>query len=76
MFKNGKIAMFNAGKWLSATYKMQDMVTNGTISFVPTPKDSKADKYYYMNNANGWVIPQNAKNPNGANAWIECMYYY
>jgi len=76
MFKNGKIAIFNAGKWLASTYKMQDMVTEGKISFVPTPKDSKADKHYYMTNANGWVIPVNSKNPEGTKAWIQCMYYY
>lgn len=76
MFKNGKIAMFNAGKWLSSTYKMQDMVSDGKISFVPTPRDSKADKYYYMDNGNGWVIPTNAKNPDGAKAWLESSYYY
>ncbi len=76
MFKNGKIAMFNAGKWLASTYSMQDMVSSGKISFVPTPRDSKADKYYYLDNGNGWVIPTNNKNPDGAKAWIECMYYY
>ncbi len=76
MFKNGKIAMFNAGKWLSETYGMQDMVSEGKISFVPTPKDSNVDKYYYMSNGNGWVIPENNKNPEGVKAWLQAMYYY
>lgn len=76
MFKSGKIAMFNGGKWLAETYGMKDMVSEGKISFVPTPRDSDADKYYYLSNGNGWVIPVNAKNPEGVKAWLQAMYYY
>lgn len=75
-FKKGRLAMYIGGKWLTQTYKMQDMVSSGAISFVPVPRDDEADDYYYMTNGNGTAVVAGAQNLDGALVWLHCKAYY
>ena len=75
-FKNGKVAMFEGGYWASLAYKFQDKVTSGEFCFVPVPRASTADKYYYLYEGFGTAVASGAKNPDGIKAWLSCQTYF
>lgn len=72
-FQKGELAMFEGGIWGGKQFK--ELVESGSASVVPVPKNSNADKWYIYNVATGYYIPEGAKNPEGAMAFLACDEY-
>ena len=68
-FASGQIAMGTIAVW-QVKNVCGDMFKNGTIGFVPHPKDPGADKYYLGEDFMGDIVAANAPNPNAAAAFI------
>ena len=74
-FKKGEMAMFEGGLWASSSYGFQDQVANGSMAFVPMPRDEQSDKYYYSFFGAGYAVAEGAKNTDGTNAFLSCLWY-
>lgn len=73
-FVAGKVAMF-AGEWWESTGTLKDLWLKGQVDFVPFPKYPGADIYYYGGNIWCHTIGANAKNPEGAGLYLDCLKY-
>ncbi len=47
----------------------------GQVGWVPTPKDSRAKKYYHLVESNFYMLPANSNNPWGGAAYIYALRY-
>lgn len=73
-FKQGKIGMMIDGLWL-ANSQLTDMMKDNAVNFAPLPKYPKADKTYQWAAYNALSIGKDAKNIEGAKAYIYAYIY-
>jgi ABC-type glycerol-3-phosphate transport system substrate-binding protein len=68
-FKQGKIGMIIDGLWLART-QLAELSVKDEVNFVPMPKYPKADGFYTWGVYNALAIGKDAKNIEGAKAFI------
>ncbi len=74
-FPQNKIAMRLDHFWITVNEPYNSMIKNDEISFVPLPKDPKADKYYHVALVADKFVPKGASNAQGAIAWYTFSRY-
>ena len=70
---SGKLMFFIMGpEWATKCGQQTNFQNNleGTVEFVPMPRDPEADKYYLMGSTYGYLVPAGAPNLQGAVSWI------
>lgn len=72
-FAQGNVAMITGGQWYYMIFP--DLLKNNTVGIVPFPRDPNTDTYYMQESVYGWTIPKDAKNPEGAGAFILAARY-
>lgn len=72
-FGAGKVAMLWGGLWFKVAFL--DMLKEGIVDFVPFPRDPQADKYYIYEQFAFYSLPTDAKNPQGAAAYMNSIRY-
>ncbi|XEC96046.1 ABC transporter substrate-binding protein [Paenibacillus tarimensis] len=73
-FPAGKIAMTYTNDWRGWTH-FKDMWETDGLGVVPYPKYPKADKQYQAALADHYWVLKNAKNPEGAGAFMAAKFY-
>ncbi|WP_199619622.1 ABC transporter substrate-binding protein [Paenibacillus alkalitolerans] len=73
-FPAGKVAMTYANDWKGWVH-FKDMWKTDGLGVVPYPKYPKADKQYQAALADHYWVLKNAKNPEGAGAFITAKFY-
>lgn len=70
---SGNVLFFNFGCEWAVQCGQETLFRNdkeGTVKYVPMPRDPQADKYYQLATTYGYLIPAGATNIQGAVSWI------
>ncbi len=70
-FKEGYYAMAHSGPWWMGLQKTEAPELADTMKLAPLPEGAVADTVY--GHPNPWVVPEGAKNKEGAYAWLTFM---
>lgn len=73
MFKTEKAAMLVGDENVYYMPEVKAIAAKGNLGIAPLPKDPETDAYYGCGEFSSWVIPKNAKNPQGAGALAAVM---
>lgn len=73
MLLNNQLAMYHSEAW--EVSQMYDQLKSGQIRIAPSPKMPGADKYYVNSLITTLWIAKDAKNPEGAAAYLSLMRY-